>query len=86
MKQKLKKFLTHLRDIVIKPKRYFTKIVADGGDCTRAGGDIAVCDGRSDDAGIGNYRWRTRLGNRNQGVVVDILYVSGDFGVERIGV
>lgn len=30
MKQKLKKFLTHLRDIVIKPKRYFTKIVADG--------------------------------------------------------
>ena len=30
MKQKLKKILTHLRDIVIKPKRYFTKIVADG--------------------------------------------------------
>lgn len=30
MKQKLKKFLSHLRDIVIKPKRYFTKIVADG--------------------------------------------------------
>ncbi|MDO5012476.1 MAG: hypothetical protein Q4E56_03115 [Pseudomonadota bacterium] len=30
MKQKLKKFLTHLRDIIIKPKRYFTKIVADG--------------------------------------------------------
>lgn len=30
MRQKLKKFLTHLRDIVIKPKRYFTKIVADG--------------------------------------------------------
>ncbi len=30
MRQKIKKFLTHLRDIVIKPKRYFTKIVADG--------------------------------------------------------
>ena len=30
MKQKLKKFLSHLRDIIIRPKRYFTKIVADG--------------------------------------------------------
>ncbi len=30
MKKKLKNALGHMRDIVIKPKRYFTKIVADG--------------------------------------------------------
>lgn len=30
MKKKLKNMFGHLRDIIIKPKRYFTKIVADG--------------------------------------------------------
>ncbi len=30
MKQKIKKAFAHLRDLIIKPKRYFTKIVADG--------------------------------------------------------
>lgn len=30
MKQKIKRILGHLRDIVINPRRYFTKIVADG--------------------------------------------------------
>jgi len=30
MKKKIMTILSHLRDIIIKPKRYFTKIVADG--------------------------------------------------------
>lgn len=30
MKQKIKKVFNHLRDIIVKPKRYFSKIVADG--------------------------------------------------------
>lgn len=30
MKQKIKKVFKHLRDIIVKPKRYFSKIVADG--------------------------------------------------------
>ncbi|MDR2412873.1 MAG: hypothetical protein LBD50_01530 [Rickettsiales bacterium] len=30
MKKKLTNWLKHIRDILIKPKRYFTKIVADG--------------------------------------------------------
>ena len=30
MKKKFKNLLTHVKDIVVNPKRYFTKIVADG--------------------------------------------------------
>lgn len=30
MKKQIKNIFSHLRDIIIKPKRYFTKIVADG--------------------------------------------------------
>ena len=49
MMNKIKKALTCVKDVVVNPKRYFTKIVADGNleeSMLKAFGAVVAIDGR----------------------------------------